>query len=189
MPYLRLGFGDPVLVTSSGTYTISTGTETLTINVSADLLPSYDTTDIIGVSKTIRRGFTYLQGSTGTPSITSSVINEYGTFNNGSYSTSVTGTNNPPHRLSSFSQTIYDTAYGNVIDVVESPIIETNDVTYEDDIVIGNGNIISSSGNVLSKRGFCYTKTETDPTIDDWIVYEELTTIVYTSVFQIILMI
>lgn len=175
MPYLKLGGGTPTEITSSGTYTVSNGNETIDVVVHIGLLPDHDTSDVIGVSKVIRKGFVYLNGETGTPSITSSIIDEYDGFNNGSYSASVTGTNNPPHRLSSFSQTIYDTAYGNVIDVVESPIIETNDVTYEEDVVMGNGNITYIGSSTLSKRGFCYTKTETDPTIDDWIVYEEPT--------------
>lgn len=178
MPYLRLGFGDPVLVTSSGTYTISTGTETLTINVSADLLPSYDTTDIIGVSKTIRRGFTYLQGSTGTPSITSSVINEYGTFSSGSYSLSATDTDTPPLRLNAFAQTPYDVSYGSTLDVTLLSSVVTVEVTYEDDVTMCTGNVTYINTSI-SKRGFCYTTEERDPDVTptetNWIVYEEPT--------------
>lgn len=183
MPYLKLGGGTPTEITSSGTYTLSNGTETIDVYVDLNSLPTYDTSDVIGVSKVIRRGFVYLNGDTGTPSITSNIIDEYNNFDNGSYSLLATNTNEPPHRLSSFSQTIYDMAYGNVIDIILPPLppeIETNDITYEGNDVIGNGNIISINNNTLNKRGFCYTTDETDPTNipspTNWIIYEEPTT-------------
>lgn len=126
-----------------------------------------------------RRGFCYLQGTTGYPTTADSVAYEDGSFGVGAYSLNIPSLSQyTDYRVRAYAVNEYGTAYGGTVDVktlAGYPTVDTNaasDITKASATL--NGNITSLAGAPeCTTRGFCYIEgTSGDPTTGDGTVYD-----------------
>jgi len=111
-----VGYGSATTVTTlQDVPTVVTNSPTQVTTTSATLNGTVSST---GGSTVTRRGFCYIQGTSGTPTIDDNVIDEEGTFSSGTYSLSLEGlTPNTSYRIVAFAENSYGIAYGSVVDL------------------------------------------------------------------------
>jgi hypothetical protein len=134
----------------------------------------------IGNINCTRRGFCYLQGTSGTPTITDSIIYEDGSFGTGAFALLISAlSSNTGYRVRAFAVNSAGVGYGTVVQVTTLSVVLPTVTTQAASSVastscIGNGNITSTGGANATRRGFCYKQgTVGNPTIADSIVYDD----------------
>jgi len=84
------------------------------------------------------RGFVYLQGSSGDPTLANTVVNESGSFGTGAYTLNITGlTANTSYRIRAYATNTFGTGYGDTITVTtEEDVVPTETVTHTIDTLV-----------------------------------------------------
>lgn len=118
------------------------------------------------------RGFCYMEGTEGDPTIEDSKVfdNGEGSYEVGAYTKEITeltkGTN---YRVRAYAINSIVTSYGNTVQFKtdSEPTVTTQAVTDIGDVTAtGNGTITAINGDTPTKRGICYN-TEGSPTVED----------------------
>ncbi len=112
-----------------------------------------------------RRGFCYIVGTSGDPTVADSVVDESGSFPTGDFAlwcyTLTAGTN---YRIRAFSESSQGIGYGNTVDfstlALVAPIVTTQAATaIEKTTATGNGTVVHNGGSAMTFRGICYNTT------------------------------
>lgn len=116
------------------------------------------------------RGFVYLQGASGDPTLADSIVNESGSFSTGSYTLSITGlTAGTTYRIRAYATNSFGTGYGTTITVttLALPTVTTQAVSaIASTTATGNGNVTSDGGATVTERGVVVS-TSPNPTTAD----------------------
>ncbi|GAG78422.1 unnamed protein product, partial [marine sediment metagenome] len=130
----------------------------------------------IGYANATIRGFCYMEGTSGNPTIANSNVYDTGSFGVGAYTKGITGLSpGTNYRVRAYAINVAGTGYGDTVQLIttSSPVVVTNEVTGINRVdpakVDANGNITSIGSTSVTTRGFKYGKTETDT----WDVHED----------------
>lgn len=127
--FLQLGSGALVEITEDGIYTVSDGVNSIDVEVNFNQLPIESTSDIISIKSCVTiRGFCYLEGNTGDPTIDDLKVFEESpeSFEIGPYSLPIENLNaDINYRFRSYAINPFGTGYGNTIDVLTLPQTNT----------------------------------------------------------------
>ena len=127
-----------------------------------------------------RRGFCYMEGTSGDPTTANSVAYDDGTFSSGAYTKGLTGlTANTGYRVRAYAVNSMGTSYGTTVQLTTTayavPTVTTSactDVTATS--ATGVGNITATGGVNATRKGFCYViGIAGDPTTSDSVVYDD----------------
>lgn len=105
-----------------------------------------------------RRGFCYMPGTTGTPTIANSIVFEDGSFPTGSYSLNVTGLiPNTAYRVRAYATNPHGTGYGGVIQARTAPAapvsVVASDGTFHDRVRVDWGAAAGATGYQVYRDG------------------------------------
>jgi hypothetical protein len=149
-------------------------------NVGSTQCTGNGTITATGGGNATRRGFCYLEGDSGTPTIADSVAYDDGDFGAGSFTKEISGlAPGTSYRVRAYAVNPAGTSYGSTVDVATSssgaPTVTTQAAT---DLAstgcTGNGNITNIGNADPTTRGFCYKAgTYGNPSLADSVVSED----------------
>ena len=171
------GYGTTVTVTTlANAPTVTTQSAT---SVSHGSLTGNGNITATGGENATTRGFCYIQGTSGTPTVADLRAFDTGSFNTGAYVKSITGLSpGLGYRVRAYAINSAGTSYGATVQETTTTTIPTVVTEPSTDITgisfTGNGAITALGGENATRRGVCYKAgTSGDPTIDDFVEYEE----------------
>lgn len=123
----------------------------------------------IGSDNCTRRGFCYMEGSSGDPTTANDVVYDDGSFGTGAYEKSITGLTKDSHyRVRAYAINSGGTSYGSTVQTTTDKMgVSTQAISAIGEITAtGNGNITDTGGENATKRGVCW-KTSSGPDVND----------------------
>jgi hypothetical protein len=165
--YGRYGINSPPFVSMNNAPTVTTGSTTSLANTS--FTQGGEITNTGGENPSVR-GFVYLQGTSGDPDLSNTVVNESGSFSTGTYTLNITGlTQNTSYRIRAYATNSIGTGFGTTITVVTQgvPTVTTQSVSdIGETTATGNGNVTSDGSSTVTERGVVVNTTGTPTTSD-----------------------
>jgi len=116
------------------------------------------------------RGFCYMVGTTGNPTVANDKVYDTGSFGTGTYSKTIPDLSpSTNYRVRAYAINEEGIGYGATVQLTTDspPTVTTQEVTEIESITAtGNGNITATGGETVTKRGICWNITG-NPTVAD----------------------
>lgn len=118
-----------------------------------------------GVAVT-RRGFCYVEGTSGDPTTSDSTVYDDGTFNTGAYTKDITGLSaSTGYRVRSYCVNAEGTSYGTTVQLTtqsaDGPVVSTTTTSIlKKNCALVGGNVTDSGTEPVTERGIYYGTTE-----------------------------
>ena len=169
------GYGTSVIGSDASVPTVTT--QAVSAITSTTATGNGNITDI-GGSPVTRRGFAYMEGTSGDPDITDSTVFDDGTFGTGAYTKGIVGlAPGTPYRVRAYAVNGEGISYGSTVqmETLHAPIVTTQAVTSITDVTAtGNGTITDIGGATVTRRGFAYMEgVSGDPDITDSVAFDD----------------
>ncbi|MFA5340718.1 MAG: hypothetical protein WC332_02970 [Clostridia bacterium] len=170
-------YGDTVQVTTDLVAPTLT-TEDCTVVLSTSCTANGTIVTTGGANPTVR-GFCYVEGTSGDPTVADSEVHDTGDYSTGAYTKAITGlTAGTGYRVRAYATNSVDTAYGTTVQLTTAaaniPVVTTQAVSeVTTSSFTGNGNITDIGTSDVTTRGFCYKKSSLGtPTVSDSTAYD-----------------